>query len=156
MARPSLALPTSPRSSAYAEVIRRLKAWPALARVVKTWSCWDGSGRPGALSLAQMPHVEITPVGSPARWDSTVRHDAPLLIQAVIHVPGTDWRDAENLWQQVVAALFTDSWAASLGVEVISLLEHSAALQAHEDDAAIVVTGQFRLRIRISTSFGVE
>lgn len=155
MPRPPLPLAQSPRSDAYAEVIRRLRSAGPLARCVRGWQCWDGASTQ-PVSLAVMPWIEIVPLGSPAGWSSPIRTNAPLLIQTTLMTPGTAWSDAENLWQAVVAALFADAWPASLGVEVVTILEHASRLQPVEDDVAIAVTGQFRLHMRIPTSFGLE
>jgi hypothetical protein len=93
--------PADARSVAFRWIVARLKADPDLARVVRTWQAWEGTGTDTADAAAESVTVRLTPVFEAEDvlcadgMKRTIR--CPVLVRIDAMCPGSNVENAINL-----------------------------------------------------------
>jgi hypothetical protein len=104
---PKLDLPDYEPTRLFRAVVAKLRAYPDLARVVRTWHAMDGQPADAQPeTLAQLPWIKLY-YGAQAATQVTIgRTQAPMTLVVELVVAGTLQDDLVNLWGAVMRALF--------------------------------------------------
>jgi hypothetical protein len=106
MAARTTSLPDGPRMVAFRAAEEVLRADPALAATIKTWSTWKGEGDDRMPTASGMlPFLQMSPVMLPNESMGVDRKVAVLGVRIRVAVAGLIAEDIVNLWDAVEDAL---------------------------------------------------
>lgn len=126
MAKQLTMLPDTGRTIAYAAIVAHLKADPVLqsVRPAIQWQTYidDGPSPQTPIQNTGLPAIEMTPIPIPATQEAQVLQNSPLGIRLIVTTPGTDVRDALNLWGAIERSLFPGDGSKDLNSSIRSSL----------------------------------
>lgn len=109
MSLPNPPFPEYPWTTAFDALVDVLKEDEVLKRGVKAWRAWDGEPADlQALTPAQMPWIQLTPVPSPIRFETVNDYKVNFLVRVAFATRGTNVRHLMNFWGAIMQALRFD------------------------------------------------
>lgn len=110
MAHPRLFPVLCPHAKVFREIVRELRADPALTERVKTWRVMDGSASDiQPVSIYQCPALILTPAEGPDSHWGPSGFQGSIVIRVGLVTPGTNVDDLLNLFHQCRRAIFPAS-----------------------------------------------
>lgn len=151
-----LRVPTSRRSALYREIVRRLKADPTLARVVKTWRVWDGTATTDDEPTASAcPYVRVTPYGAGGANRDNISQSGTLRFELEVCAAGLNAEDVFDLWNCVENVVFPRDQAAAAALRLALVALGSKGTDIKIGDPASVASVEAAF-MRAVGSFSID
>jgi hypothetical protein len=162
MQRKPLPLNTDQVTTVFRAVEKKLRAFPELKTVVKTWNTWTGEvgGRDGDVlepATQHLPHLRMSLIPLPSHRITEGSDDSPVLIKIEAFVNGTNYDDIINLWGAVRRAVFSgDGTLQAIGqannVTGVSLGVPGIGHETLEDGLILGAVGTLRISLWTDTA----
>ncbi len=151
-------LKVSTRRKVFREVVRQVKADPAM-RFVKTWRAWTGLPTDAVeWSSGMVPGIRFTPGGSGAEYVTPDSYESILNIQVELALPDFNLDNHEDAYATLISSLCPDATGAKLALEQLrrdegshsGLVEFGPLTYPFKPDAAsgfLLAVGSIRIDV---------